>query len=98
MNGWRFSGRGAPEAVLAALPLLLAGCASTVVQENLAETNAFAAREIGMEIQLQSTSDARATAASVARGRASSVFAASTVLHSGPPPPPAASPCWIPLA
>ena len=67
MNGWRFSGRGAPEAVLAALPLLLAGCASTVVQENLAETSAFAARELGMEIQLQSTSDARATAASVAR-------------------------------
>ena len=67
MSGWRFSGRGAPKTVLAALPLLVAGCASTVVQENLAETSAFAVREMGMEVQLQSTSDARATAASLAR-------------------------------
>ena len=53
----------APRALLAALLLLLAGCASTVVNENLAETSAFATREVGTEVQLQSTSDARAAAA-----------------------------------
>lgn len=57
----------APRALLAALLLLLAGCASTVVNENLAETSAFATREVGTEVQLQSTSDARAAAASEAR-------------------------------
>jgi len=47
---------------LIALPLLLAGCASTAVQHNLAETSAFAAREVGQEVQLQSTAQARADA------------------------------------
>ena len=46
---------------------LLAGCASTAIQENLAETNAFATREVGQEVQLQSTPEARATAESSAR-------------------------------
>jgi hypothetical protein len=40
---------------LVALPLMLSGCASTTVQHNLAETSAFAAREVGQEVQLQST-------------------------------------------
>jgi outer membrane protein TolC len=52
---------------LVALPLLLAGCASTAVQHNLAETSAFAAREVGQEVQLQSTAEARADAESKAR-------------------------------
>ena len=46
---------------------LLAGCASTAIQENLAETNAFATREVGQEVQLQSTPEARAAAESSAR-------------------------------
>jgi outer membrane protein TolC len=52
---------------LIALPLLLAGCASTAVQHNLAETSAFATREVGQEVQLQSTPEARAAAESRAR-------------------------------
>ena len=49
------------------LPLLLAGCASTAIQENQAATSAFALREVGVEVQLQSTADARAAAATNAR-------------------------------
>jgi outer membrane protein TolC len=47
--------------------LLLAGCASTAVQHNLDETNAFSTREVGQEVQLQTTAEARATAESKAR-------------------------------
>jgi len=46
---------------------LLTGCASTAVQHNLDETSAFAAREVGQEVQLQSTAEARAAAESKAR-------------------------------
>jgi outer membrane protein TolC len=53
--------------VLVTLPLLLTGCASTAIQENLAETSRFAAREVGQEVQLQSTPEARANAESKAR-------------------------------
>jgi len=60
-------GRGGLRPVLVALPLLLSGCASTAIQENLAETSRFAAREMGQEVQLQSTSEARAAAESMAR-------------------------------
>lgn len=67
MTRCRSSGRRLPKAALAALPLLLAGCASTAVRGNLDETSAFAAREAGTEIQLQSTAEARAAAASAAR-------------------------------
>lgn len=52
---------------LVALPLLLTGCASTAVQHNLAETSAFAAREVGQAVELQSTPEARAAAESRAR-------------------------------
>lgn len=58
---------GGPRWSLVALPLLLAGCASTAVRHNLAETSAFAAREVGQEVQLKSTAEARAAAASEAR-------------------------------
>jgi outer membrane protein TolC len=52
---------------LVALPLLIAGCASTAIQENQAATSAFASRELGVEAQLHSTDDARAVAAANAR-------------------------------
>jgi outer membrane protein TolC len=52
---------------LVAMPLLLAGCASTAIQENQAATSAFASRELGVEAQLQSTDEARAAAATNAR-------------------------------
>ena len=61
---------GGSRSVLVALPLLLAGCASTAVQHNLAETSAFATREVGQEAQLQATTEARATAESKARDTA----------------------------
>jgi len=65
-HGWAtVSGRLRLLAV--ALPVLLAGCASTAIQHNLAETSAFATREVGQEVQLQSTSEARAAAESMAR-------------------------------
>jgi outer membrane protein TolC len=47
--------------------MLLTGCASTAVQHNLAETSAFAAREVGQAVELQSTPEARAAAESEAR-------------------------------
>jgi len=50
-----------------ALPLLLTGCASTAIQQNLDETSAFANREVGVAAQLQSTPEARAAAESKAR-------------------------------
>ena len=59
--------RGGLRPVLVALPLLLTGCASTAIQENLAETSRFASREVGQEVQLQSTPEARANAESKAR-------------------------------
>jgi outer membrane protein TolC len=59
--------RGSLRPVLVTLPLLLTGCASTAIQENLAETSRFAAREVGQEVQLQSTPEARANAESKAR-------------------------------
>ena len=59
--------RGGLRPVLVALPLLLTGCASTAIQENLAETSRFASREVGQEVQLQSTPEARANAESRAR-------------------------------
>jgi outer membrane protein TolC len=59
--------RGGLRPVLVALPLLLTGCASTAIQENLAEISRFAAREVGQEVQLQSTPEARANAESKAR-------------------------------
>ena len=49
------------------LPLLLAGCAGTQVRENLAATSAFAARETGVEFQLQATAEAREAAKERAR-------------------------------
>jgi len=49
------------------LPLLLAGCAATAVRQGLDETSAFAAREVGVEIQLYSSAGARAAAESRAR-------------------------------
>jgi len=67
MRYWHSGLRGWSRPVLVALPLLLAGCASTAVQQNLAETSAFATREVGVEAQLQSTPDARAAAESKAR-------------------------------
>jgi outer membrane protein TolC len=53
--------------VLVTLPPVLAGCASTAVQHNLDETSAFATREVGYGVRLQTTSDARAAAESNAR-------------------------------
>ena len=67
MRRTRSGVRGGSRSVLVALPLLLAGCASTAVQHNLAETSAFATREVGQEAQLQSTPEARAAAESRAR-------------------------------
>src|SRR5512134_214064 len=67
MMYWRGVARGELRAVLVALPLLLAGCASTAIQENQAATSAFASREVGVEARLQSTDDARAAAESKAR-------------------------------
>jgi outer membrane protein TolC len=49
--------------LLVALPVVLAGCASTSIQQNLNDTSGFAAREAGVEVQLQSTPEARAAAA-----------------------------------
>ena len=60
-------GRGGLRPVLATLPLLLAGCASTAIQENLDATSRFAAREVGQEVQLHSTAEARAAAEERAR-------------------------------
>lgn len=68
MRYWHAGLRGWSRPVLVALPLLLAGCASTAVQQNLAETSAFATREVGVEAQLHSTSDARAAAERRAQG------------------------------
>ena len=59
--------RGGGRLVLMTLPLFLAGCAATTIQENLAETSRFAAREVGQEVQLHSTADARAAAEARAR-------------------------------
>ena len=67
MMPWRRVNCGGLRPALAALPLLLAGCASTAIQENQAATSAFALREVGVEAQLRSTDDARAAAATNAR-------------------------------
>jgi len=67
MKRWHVGVRGGLRPVLVALPLLLTGCASTAIQENLAETSRFASREVGTEVQLQSTADARAAAEERAR-------------------------------
>ena len=67
MRPWRGVECGGLRTVLVALPLLLAGCASTAIQENQAATSAFALREVGVEVQLQSTAEARAAAATNAR-------------------------------
>jgi hypothetical protein len=64
---WRGVECGGLRPALVVLPLLLAGCASTAIQENQAATSAFALREVGVEAQLQSTDDARAAAATNAR-------------------------------
>ena len=53
--------------VAAALPLLLTGCASTAIQQNLAETSDFATREVGVAAELHTTDEARVTAESKAR-------------------------------
>ena len=62
MRPWRGVERGALRPMLSALPLLLAGCASTAIQENQIATSAFASREVGQEVQLQSTPEARTAA------------------------------------
>ena len=67
MRPWRGVELGGLRPALVTLPLLLAGCASTAIQENQAATSAFALREVGMEAQLQSTDDARTAAATNAR-------------------------------
>ncbi len=67
MRRWHAGVRGGSRSALVALPLLLAGCASTAIQDNLAETNAFATREVGQKVQLQSTPEARTAAESSAR-------------------------------
>jgi outer membrane protein TolC len=67
MMPWRGVECGGLRPALVVLPLLLAGCASTAIQENQAATSAFALREVGVEAQLQSTDDARAAAATNAR-------------------------------
>ena len=59
--------RGGLRPVLVALPLLLTGCASTAIQENLAETSRFASREVGRRCNSSSTADARAAAEERAR-------------------------------
>ena len=67
MRPWRGVECGGLRPALVVLPLLLAGCASTAIQENQAATSAFASREVGQEVQLQSTPEARAAAESNAR-------------------------------
>ncbi|MBK6454017.1 MAG: TolC family protein [Proteobacteria bacterium] len=67
MRPWRGVEFGGLRTALVALPLLLAGCASTAIQDNQAATSAFALHEVGVEVQLQSTDDARAAAATNAR-------------------------------
>jgi type II secretory pathway component PulL len=67
MRPWRGVQWGALRPMLLALPLLLAGCASTAIQENQAATSAFASREVGQEVQLQSTPEARTAAESKTR-------------------------------
>jgi outer membrane protein TolC len=52
---------------LVVLPLLLAGCATTAIDQNLTETGAFATREVGFEVQLHATDDARSQADAAAR-------------------------------
>ena len=52
MRPWRGVAYGGFRPVFVVLPLLLAGCASTAIQDNLAETNAFATREVGQKVQL----------------------------------------------
>jgi outer membrane protein TolC len=56
-----------PRSAVAVLTLLLAGCASTAVQHNLAATSDFSTREVGVAAQLQSTPGARSAAESKAR-------------------------------
>jgi outer membrane protein TolC len=60
--------RGWPHTVVVVPALLLTGCASTAIQQNLAETNRFATHEVGVEAQLHSSTEARATAEERARG------------------------------
>ena len=67
MRPWRGVACGGLRPALVALPLLLAGCASTAIQDNQAATSAFATREVGQKVQLQSTDEARAAAATNAR-------------------------------
>jgi outer membrane protein TolC len=67
MRPWRGVAYGGLRPVLVVLPLLLAGCASTAIQENQAATSDFASREVGREVQLQSTPEARAAAESKTR-------------------------------
>ncbi len=60
--------RSWPPAVMAALPMLLAGCASTAIQQHLGETGKFATHEVGVEAQLHSSAAARAAAEERTRG------------------------------
>jgi outer membrane protein TolC len=67
MRRFRAPVRGDLRRLLMTVPLLLTGCASTAIQENLTETSRFAAREVGQEVQLHSTVDARTAAEGQAR-------------------------------
>jgi hypothetical protein len=68
MTPWRGVVRGElRHLLLMALPLLLAGCASTAIQGNQDATSAFARREVGVAARLQTTDEARTAAESKAQ-------------------------------